>query len=91
MKDAETTEDAEKESEPVKSEALASKENPLETIETKQEKKDDLLSADHNPDTPIDKNKPENEGDKDNLNIKDEKEKDRSPRKIRSKSSDRSR
>ena len=91
MKDAENTEDPEKESAPVKPEALASKENPLETIETKQEKKDDLLSADHNPDTPIDKNKPENEGDKDKLNIKDEKEKDRSPRKSRSKSSDRSR
>ena len=40
LKDAENTEDPEKESASVKPEALASKEKPVETIKTKQEKKE---------------------------------------------------
>ena len=63
----------------------------METVEPKQEKKDDLLAADHKPDTPVDNDQPEKDKEKESVNIKSEKEKDQSPRKSRSKSYDRSR
>ena len=60
-------------------------------IERKEEKKDNLLSADHKPDTPMEDERLEKVNEKAKETDKIDKDRERSPRKSRSKSRDRSR
>ena len=83
IKHIESKEDVDKDKTVAKAESIATNPEQLEATETKQEKKDDLLAADHKPDVPVDE--------KDNVAVKNEKDRERSPRRSRSKSYDRSR
>ena len=80
-----------KEKSQVKAEIVASKPDQLAVVEPKEEKTDNLLAADHKPDTLGDNEKPEKVSEKEKENDKSEKDKDRSPRKSGSKSHERSR
>ena len=89
-KHIEGKEDADNDKVTAKGEIATGKPEQAEATEMKQEKKEDLLSADHKPDTPVDE-KVEKDSEKDNATFKHEKDNNRSPRRSRSKSSDRSR
>ena len=89
-KDEENKDDTEKEKNQLESETNDIKPESAESLEPKGEKKDDLLSADHKPDAPMDE-KAEKATEEGISDVKIEKERDRSPRKSRSKSYDRSR
>ena len=80
----------EKDKVPLKTETNEPNPDTLENVDPKIEKKDDLLSADHKPDIPIE-DKSLKDGEKENSDVKNEKEKNQSPRRSRSKSYDRSR
>ena len=86
----ESKEDVDKDKDVAKAEGIDTKPEEPEATETKQEKKDDLLAADHKPDIPGDE-KVEKDIEKDSVTVKNEKDKERSPRRSRSKSNDRSR
>ena len=90
IKHIESKEDVDKDKAVAKAESIATNPEQLEATETKQEKKDDLLAADHKPDIPVDE-KVEKDSEKDNVAVKNEKDRERSPRRSRSKSYDRSR
>ena len=80
----------EKDKVPLKTETNEPNPDTLENVDPKIEKKDDLLSADHKPDIPIE-DKSLKDGENENSDVKNEKEKNQSPRRSRSKSYDRSR
>ena len=90
INDGDNTEEMDKEKSQAKDDNGASKPDLSGVAEIKDEKKDNLLSADHKPDTLVDNEKTEQVTDKEK-DDKSEKDRDRSPRKSPSKSHDRSR
>lgn len=89
-KDEGKKDEIENEKPPLETDTNDTKMETGENLDPKSEPKDDLLSADHQPEIPKEE-KALIDKDKENSDVKTEKERDRSPRRSRSKSYDRSR